>query len=170
MSQETIGKSKFVEYLPRMMTTKVLAILGLVLLASCGEGGSQQMEAQQATPPSDFGFVGRSSACFLQLPEQSRSIRVNCFHIDGMLHIHSNRWSKLPRWRGESWVKTVRSNPLVQIEIADKIFAMSATAIDDEERRIAILRERGYWYAWDGITVFSFSPIGEKEKSRRNPR
>ncbi|NOX49648.1 MAG: hypothetical protein GXP16_03820, partial [Gammaproteobacteria bacterium] len=160
MSQETIGKSKFDEYWPKMMTSKVLGIMLLVLLAGCRDSGYLRTEGQQATPPSDFRFVGQSSACFLQLPEQSRSIRVNCFHIDGRLHIHSNRWSKMPRWRGESWVKTVSSNPLVQIEIADKIYAMSATAIDDEEQRTAILRQRGYWYAWDGITVFSFTPIG----------
>ena len=29
--------------------------------------------------------------------------------------------------------------------------------IDDEDRRQQILHDRGYWYAWDGITVVRFS-------------
>jgi hypothetical protein len=116
------------------------------------------MQGRETTPPDDFGFIGRSAPCFLEVPEETRSIRVNCFHLSGTLHIHSNRFSRLPRWRGESWVKTVRRNPLVRIEISGKIYRMSATPIEDEERRQAILHGRGYWYAWDGIRIFSFAP------------
>ena len=140
-----------------METAQLIAVASLVLLAGCGQSDAREMKDRETAPPGDFRFVGRSSPCFLEPAEQPRAIRVNCFHIDGILHIHSNRFAKLPRWRGESWVNTVRRNPLVRVEIAGNVYPMLATAIDDEQRREAILKERGYWYAWDGITVFSFT-------------
>jgi len=137
---------------------RILAVGSLLLLAGCWQSGRGVLDGQVSPPPDDFRFLGRSSPCFLELPGASRSIRVNCFHIDGTLHIHSNRFAKLPRFRGESWVDTVKRDPSVRVGIETDIYAMSATAIDDEERRQEILHERGYWYAWDGITIFSFAP------------
>jgi hypothetical protein len=116
------------------------------------------LEGHEIEPPSNFRFVGRSTPCYLEAqPGETRSIRVNCFHIDGTLHIHSNRFANMPRLRGESWVKTVRREPLVRIAIAGNIYRMIVTPIDDPERRVDILNGRGYPYAWDGITIFRFS-------------
>ena len=82
---------------------------------------------------------------------------MNCFDIDGVLHIHSSRWAKLPRFSGESWTVTVLRVPNVRIEIAGKIYAMTASLIADEEKRQEILYNRGYWHAWDAISVYRFA-------------
>ena len=76
--------------------------------------------------------------------------------IDGVLHIHSNRFARFPRFRGESWVDTVRRDPLVRISIDDNIYSMRAKPIRSDQQRVQILHDRGYLYAWPGITVFSF--------------
>ena len=96
--------------------------------------------------------------CYLELTRGDRALRVNCFHIDGVLHIHSSRWAKLPRFSGESWTVTIRRTPDVRVQIADKIYPVTAAAIDEESARVRILENRGYWYAWEGITVFRFTP------------
>ena len=96
------------------------------------------------------------SPCYLELYEGSKALRVNCFHIDGVLHIHSSRWAKLPRLRGENWTDRVRRDPNVRVQIANTIYSLKASPIDDERLRTAILHDRGYWYAWDGITVVRF--------------
>jgi hypothetical protein len=129
----------------------------LLLLAGCWQSDSGELQGQVVPAPADFSFLGRSAPCYLELPSEARSIRVNCFHIDGTLHIHSNRFSKWPRFRGESWVETVRRDPGVRVKIAGSIYVMSGKPIDDEARRQAILLARGYWYAWDGITIFGFT-------------
>lgn len=136
--------------------TRVVATASLLLLAGCWQSNSGELKGHPAPSPADFSFLGRSAPCYLELPAESRSIRVNCFHLDGILHIHSNRFSKWPRFRGESWVQTVRRDPRVRVEIAGSIYSLTAAPVDDEVRRQAILLERGYWYAWDGITIFSF--------------
>ena len=38
------------------------------------------------------------------------------------------------------------------------VYRLKATAIDDSDLRETILHERGYPYAWDGITIFRFTP------------
>ena len=85
-------------------------------------------------------------------------MRVNCFHIDGTLHIHSSRWAKLPKFYGESWTVTIRRTPNVRVEIEGNIYTLYASAIDDEDLRKRILVDRGYIHAWDGIMIFRFSP------------
>ena len=143
-----------------MKPNQLLALVSLNLLAGCWHADSVDLVGSESQSPADFRFVGRSSPCFLELPDGLRVLRVNCFHVDGRLHILSNRFAKLPRLSGESWVKTLRRNPRVRIAITGHIYSMLATPIEDETRRQAILRDRGYWYAWDGITVFSYAPRG----------
>jgi hypothetical protein len=77
--------------------------------------------------------------------------------LDAVLHIHSNRFAKLPRLRGESWVETVRRQPRVRVAIAGQIYRRRAMPIDSPEVKAAILSARGYWHAWDGITIFRVS-------------
>jgi hypothetical protein len=52
----------------------------------------------------------------------------------------------------------VRRNPNVRVQIADKIYALHAAPIDDDVLRVGILHDRGYWYAWNGITIVRFLP------------
>ena len=125
--------------------------------ASCGYLAARDLQGVEAPVPADFSFVGEKSPCYLELQRREKALRMNCFHIDGVLYIHSSRWAKLPRLSGESWTVTVRRMPDVRVEIANKIYSLKATRIDDENRRVQILHGRGYWYAWDGISVFYFT-------------
>ena len=140
------------------MKIRAFLVVLLPLLGSCWQSDRGELEGDETALPDNFEFVGRTTPCYLEvLPDDPRSIRVNCFHIDGVLHIHSNRFAKLPRMSGESWVETVRREPRVRVAIAGKIYSMRASPIDDSGSRGAILHDRGYWYAWDGITIFRFS-------------
>ncbi|MCZ6853311.1 MAG: hypothetical protein O7G86_05260 [Gammaproteobacteria bacterium] len=141
----------------RRYAFRLLVMVSVLLLGSCGRSDRGGLEGAETATPGDFRFLGRSAPCYLEVQQEwLRSIRVNCFHIDGVLHIHSNRFAKMPRLRGESWVDTVRREPRVRVAIAGNIYRVRATPIEDCELREVILQERGYLYAWDGITVFSF--------------
>ena len=129
-----------------------------VLIAGCGRLAARAISGEEVSAPRDFSFVGEMSPCYLELEKGAEAIRVNCFHIDGVLHIHSNRWAKMPRFTGENWVETVRRAPEVRVEIEDLVYPLAASPINDERLRTEILHDRGYWYAWDGITVVRFVP------------
>lgn len=144
----------------------LFASLSLLLLGACWQSSSRELTGLETATPSDFRFVGRMMPCYIEVQDiQPRAIRVNCFHIDGTLHIHSNRFANIPRFKGESWVKSVRRDPQVRVAIADNIYRMRAVAIDDPHIRAAILHDRGYPYAWKGITIFRFYPA-EMQNSR----
>jgi hypothetical protein len=136
---------------------RLIAITSLLLLGSCWQSNRGELKGEETAAPDDFSFLGATAPCYLEV-QQTRTIRVNCFHIDGNLHIHSNRFAKLPRIRGESWVTTVRREPYVRVAIADNVYRLKAMAIDDSDLRETILHDRGYLYAWDGITIFRFTP------------
>lgn len=141
------------------MTMKLIVILALLLLGSCWQSNSGELAGEETAAPDDFSFLGATAPCYLEVQSAApRAIRVNCFHIAGSLHIHSNRFAKLPRFRGESWVETVRREAQVRLAINEKIYRMRATPIDDPVLRETILHDRGYLYAWDGITIFRFTP------------
>jgi hypothetical protein len=114
------------------------------------------LSGEEFPAPDDFSFVGEMSACYLELAGRAKALRVNCFHLDGDLHIHSSRWAKLPRPGPENWIVTVRRNPEVRVEIDGRIYRMRGEPIEAEDRRQQILHDRGYWYAWGGITVVRF--------------
>ena len=141
-----------------LITRAALFVSVAMLLAGCGRIAARDVSGEEVPVPPDFSFVGEMSPCYLELHEGTKALRVNCFHIDGILHIHSNRWAKLPRITGENWVETVRRTPEVRVEIDDFVYPLAASPIDDERLRTKILHDRGYWYAWDGITVVRFFP------------
>ncbi len=129
------------------------------MLNGCGYFAARNLSGEEVPAPKDFSFVGERDPCYLELNEGQKGLRMNCFQINGDLHIHSSRWARLPRLSGESWTVTVRRQPAVRIELADKIYSMRAEPLDDENTRLKILDNRGYWYAWDGIQVFRFEPV-----------
>lgn len=129
----------------------------LLLCVGCGHFVARELAGEVAVVPDDFSFVGDMSPCYLELAGHVEALRVNCFHLDGQLHIHSSRWAKLPRLGRENWIRTVRREPAVRVEIDGKIYRLQGEPIDDESRRQQILHDRGYWHAWDGITVVRFS-------------
>ncbi len=140
-------------------TKLLLFAVYLSLLSACGQSDAGSLAGRETSAPNDFRYLGRTAACHLEVGQPNpRAIRVNCFHIDGALHIHSNRFAKMPRLSGESWVDGVRREPNVRVAIAGDIYRMRATPIDDSELRVAILHDRGYTVAWDGITIFRFAP------------
>ncbi len=139
--------------------TRLIAITALLLLGSCWQSNRGELKGEETAAPDDFRFLGSTAPCYLEVqPAAPRTIRVNCFHIDGVLHIHSNRFAKLPRFSGESWVETVRREPRVRVAIGGSLYRLRATPIIDATLRETILHDRGYAYAWDGITIFRFNP------------
>ena len=124
--------------------------------AGCGYFMARDLSGEEVSAPSDFRFVGEMSPCYLELADRPSALRVNCFHIDGALHIHSSRWAKLPRPGADNWTVVVRRKPEVRVQIDEKIYALRASPIDDESLRRKILHDRGYWRAWDGISVVRF--------------
>ncbi len=137
--------------------TALLLILALLASAGCGRLVARELQGEESPVPGDFSYLGEMSPCYLEVGEQAKAIRVNCFHIDGALHIHSSRWAKLPRFGAENWIVTVRRDPAVRVEIDGRIYRMRAQPIEDDALREQILHDRGYWHAWDGITVVRFS-------------
>ena len=137
----------------------VCALLVLLLCSGCGHFLKRELEGVEAPPPASFSFLGDKYPCYLEIAPGQEALRVTCFEVDGKLHILSSRWANLPRVSGESWRDTVRRSPDVRIEIDDKIYAMRANPIDNEERRQEMLVDRGYVYAWEGITIFRFEAI-----------
>jgi hypothetical protein len=99
-----------------------------------------------------------SSERDLELPDRSDSLRVNCFHIDGVLHVHTNRFAKFPRFLRQELGGGGPPQPQRESADADKIYALHAAPIDDDVLRVGILHDRGYWYAWNGITIVRFLP------------
>lgn len=136
----------------------LLTLFMVMTLSSCGYLAARDLQGEETTPPDDFFFLGDRTACYLKLPTYDEALRMNCFQLNGRLHIHSSRWAILAQFGGKSWRDEIRKTPNVKVEIDGKIFAMTATAIDDEARRQEILADRGYVYPWKGITVFQFLP------------
>lgn len=137
---------------------KLSRVAALVLfLSGCGYLAARDLEGIETPAPTSFSLDARTP-CYLELAPNTTALRMNCFDIDGVLHIHSSRWSKLPRFSGESWTVTAQREPNVRVEIDGKIYRMTASLIDDEAYRQEILYDRGYWHAWDAILVFSFQP------------
>lgn len=127
-----------------------------LLLAGCGQLAAKFLDGAPTEVPEDFSFLSDYHPCYLELTPGANALRMNCFHLQGALHIHSSRWAKLPRFSGESWTVSIRRSPEVRVQIDEAIYQVTATAIDDEARRVQILEDRGYWHAWDAITVFRF--------------
>lgn len=143
----------------RAATRLLLVVATALTCIGCGSFNARELTGAEVPVPQDFSFVGEMSPCYLELVERSKALRVNCFHIEGVLHIHSSRWAKLPRLTGESWIVTVRRAPDVRVEIEGRIYSLQASPINDESLRKRILHDRGYWYAWNGITIVRFTPL-----------
>jgi|TARA_B110000914_G_scaffold76371_1_gene67090 hypothetical protein len=148
----------------RRWTSRFFVFVSIVLLCSgCGRFVERELHGVGARAPGNFEFLGDKYPCYLELEKGEVALRVNCFEIDGSLHIHSSRWANLPRFEGESWRDRIRRRPEVRVEIEEKIYTMTATVIDNEELRRRMLKDRGYIYPWAGITIFRFEAISESE-------
>ena len=145
-------------------TPRFFVFVSIVLLCTgCGNFVERELQGVGARAPGNFDFLGDKYPCYLELEKGEIALRVNCFAVDGTLHIHSSRWANLPRFKGESWRDRIRRQPEVRIEIEEKIYTMTAVAIDNEEIRRKMLKDRGYIYSWAGITIFRFEAMSESE-------
>ena len=137
--------------------SRLYFVLLLLATSGCGYLAARDLKGTETPPPASFNLHDRTP-CYLELAPNTTALRMNCFDLNGVLHIHSSRWSKLPRLSGESWTITAQRQPNVRVEINGKIYRMTAELIDDEAYRQEILYDRGYWHAWDAILVFKFRP------------
>ena len=134
--------------------------IALLVSALLGTAGCERetLEGTLSGIPPNWGFVGDRAPCYLEVnPASPHAFRVNCFEIDGRLHVHSHRFAKVARPFGESWVTTVRRDNRVRISLSRKIYRLRATPIDDPEIRHAILISRGYDSPPQGIVVFELA-------------
>lgn len=145
-------------------TPRFFVFVSIILLCNgCGNFAERELQGAGARAPSNFEFLGEKYPCYLELEKGEIALRVNCFAVDGMLHIHSSRWANLPRFRGESWRDRIRRQPEVRVEIEEKIYTMTAIAIDNEDIRRRMLKDRAYLYPWAGITIFRFEAMPKNE-------
>ena len=138
-------------------------LLALLVVTGCGYLAARDLTGEEVAAPADFSFLTEKTPCYLELAEGETGLRMNCFHLDGVLAIHSSRWAKLPRFRGESWTITVQRNPVVRVQIDDDVYRVRAQRVDDEGERRQILHNRGYWHPWSAISVFRFLPAPRSE-------
>ena len=136
---------------------QVVICVSLFGLTGCGQFVAKELDGKTSEVPRSFAHIGDMTPCHLELSRGTPALRVNCFQLDGVLHIHSARYSKLPRISGESWIVTIERNPNVRVQIEDQVYSLVATKVAEEARRQQILYDRGYWIAWDGIEIFSFT-------------
>ena len=144
------------------LAVSLISAVTLLSVTGCGYFAARPLAGEVTATPDRFQLASDRTPCYLELAGSIEGLRMNCFDLDGVLHIHSSRWATLPRFSGESWTVTVRHTPNVRVELAGKIYELVATRVDDEEQRQQILYDRGYWYAWDGISVFNFTARREK--------
>ena len=138
------------------MIRSTCAIAIFLLLGGCGQLAAKYLDGEPSPLPEDFTHLDEFHACHLELTVGEKALRMNCFDLGGVLHIHTSRWAKLPRLGAENWAVTARRSPEVRVQIDDKVYELKAVPLDDENQRVAILTDRGYWHAWDGIQIFSF--------------
>ena len=130
----------------------------IALLMSMAGCENDPLEGTLSGIPPNWRFVGNRAPCFLEVnPAAPHAFRVNCFEIDGRLHVHSNRFANVPRLFGESWVTTVRLDDRVRVALSGKVYALRAMPIDDPQTRHAILISRGYDSPPEGISVFELA-------------
>lgn len=136
----------------------------LLLIAGCTDDSVRFAGLVASDPPEEWTGIEDHEPCFMKLNRARRpSIRVNCFTIDGVLHTHSHRFVDYYQAFGESWVHTVARDKRIRVLIRDKLYDLEAHLQTDEERRLTILKNRGYDPVPDGIRVFMLLPPNTAE-------
>jgi len=140
-------------------TTRLqIALFSCCALAGCGNFMERDLRGAVAPVPKDFRFLGEMKPCYVEVPEHPKALRVNCFQVDGTLHITSDRWTSFPRLGQENWTFTAERVRNVRVEIEGKIYPVQASLVENEAVRQEILRDRGYVHAWSGIRILRFQP------------
>ncbi|MEM7411194.1 MAG: hypothetical protein AAF430_13240 [Myxococcota bacterium] len=133
------------------------ALVCVAVAVSCAAVPRGELDGTPASAPQRWEFSDPEQPCWIETraPEPS-SIRVGCYAIDGVLHIHSTRFADGWRLFGESWVQKARRAPSVRVEVEGQVFSLRALEVTDPERREEILAGRGFDPVPGGIRVFSF--------------
>jgi len=122
-------------------------------------------ETEPASPPGSWQFVTDYHPCYLKIKRSERSsFRVNCFQIDGKLHVHSNRFADINQWFSEhlglesAWSYYVLDHPDILVSIENQVYSMTAELEFDKARRLTILKGRNYDPVPEPIRVFRLIP------------
>ena len=133
------------------------SVLPLVLLGCAAVPGGE-LEGFETDVPEHWSFDDPDQPCHLEThTDRARSVRVGCYAVDGVLHIHSTRFADSWRLFGEGWVARVRRDPEVRVQIDDRVYRVRAEEVTDAARRAEILALRGFAPAPAGIRLFRFS-------------
>ena len=126
--------------------------------ASCVFPGGE-LSGDVAPPPESWAFLGNDAPCRLETAApEPRAVRVGCYAVGDVLHVHSHRWTNAPRLWGSSWVEEIELNPAVRIEIEGVIYRLEAEEVRDEDLRTRILGDRGHVPPPQGMRLFRFFP------------
>jgi len=140
---------------------KKLAALAVLLAAGCGPVPGGSLRGTAAPVPADWSTLMEDGRKFCEIesrPEDPHSIQLECFLYDGSLFAQSHRWALAPWWPVESWAAVWIAHPEVRVRLGDQLFDLTAVQVTDAALREAVLRDRGYDPAPDGIVVFRFEP------------
>jgi len=140
---------------------KKLAALAVLLAAGCGPVPGGSLRGTVAPVPADWSTLMEDGRKFCEIesrPEDPHSIQLECFLYDGSLFAQSHRWALAPWWPVESWAAVWIAHPEVRVRLGDQLFDLTAVQVTDAALREAVLRDRGYDPAPDGIVVFRFEP------------
>jgi hypothetical protein len=141
-------------------------VFGWLLLSvlACGPVPGGRLAGEVASVPKDppgWSSVLPDGKGFCEIesrPADPHSIQLECFVDDGELLVQSHRWAYASWWPVESWAEIWIDHPDVRVRIDGSLFELTATRVSDPARREAVLRERGYDPAPDGIALFRFDP------------
>lgn len=135
----------------------------LLCLSACHRSPPSDTDWQSISSPQDaFPYdIDDHIRCWLKLNRQERPvIRVNCFAINGVLHTHSNRFVPVANLIGESWTANVAVNPDILVAIEGKVYSVKVHRVLNEQWRVQVLNDRGYWYVPDAIQVYELRGRG----------
>jgi hypothetical protein len=135
------------------------AALGLCLALGCGPvpGGALSGAVQPAPAAWTEALGGERAFCEIESrPADPHSIQLECFVVDGALHVQSHRWALAEWWPAESWAAVWLEHPDVRVRIGEALYELRAVRVVDPAVREPILRARGYDPVPEGIVLFRF--------------
>ena len=111
------------------MTNRLASLALISGLLACGEptlifpGGA--LDGEVATAPDNWAFVEDVSTIQLQTnPVDPYSVNIWAVGLDDKLYVHAGA-------NRATWIENMDSNPNVRVRVEEKVYALSATRVDD---------------------------------------
>lgn len=112
------------------MVLRFSAMLAMLLLLACGPtlllpGGV--LSGTASTPPDDWAWIEAVSTIQLETrPEDPYSVNIWVVGMGQNLYVHAGA-------NRAAWVENMEANAAVRVRIDEKIYALSATRVEDQK-------------------------------------